>query len=269
MLDGVVQELPVDLSRFSQKICDRHFGVGADQLLVARRSEKADFCMDIYNADGSRVEMCGNGVRCFAKFVRDLGYSDKTEISVETLGGIVAPKILSGHPGTTSSTSWVQVDMGKPILAENKSQTLKFPSSQVHKLPSSQALRFVTLSMGNPHCVIFVDRVENYPVTEVGPLVEGDPLFPNGTNVEFVEVISPEKLIQRTWERGSGETLACGSGACAALVAAHLKGLVGRRATVCLTGGELEIFWDETTGHVFKTGPAVFVFKGDVVYDNI
>jgi diaminopimelate epimerase len=241
VLDGIAQELP-PLEPLARRLADRHFGVGFDQMLVLRRSKAADFRMEIYNADGSQVEMCANGIRAFYKFLRDRGYSDADAIQVETLGGIVVPR--------WAGQNQVTVDMGEPVLAPAKIPTLLGEVSSV--------------SMGNPHAVIYVDDVDSAPVRELGPLIEHHPSFPNRVNVEFVQRVSRDRLRQRTWERGTGETLACGSGACAVAVVSMLRGMVDDAVTIALTGGELSIQWGGPGASVFMTGPAASVFTGRI-----
>lgn len=264
MLDAIKHSMPQDLSGFSRKICDRRFGIGADQVLIAYPSKTADFRMDIYNSDGGQVEMCGNGIRCFLSYVRDQGHAEKKDIAVETLAGIIKPVLIADHPQTTPNVSWVRVDMGEPIL-----EGAKIPVKQSGKIISQNfevkdfaPVKITCVSMGNPHCVIFVDDVENFPVEKMGPLIEHDAFFPKRVNVEFVQVVNRKHVIQRTWERGAGETYACGTGACAVMVAAVLNDVADRQVRVSLKGGDLDLLWDEKTGHVFKTGPAVKVFSG-------
>jgi diaminopimelate epimerase len=257
VLDGISAPLP-PLERIAKRLCDRHLGIGADQILVLRPSSAADFRMEIWNADGGQVEMCANGIRAFFKFVRDRGLTGKQEISVETLGGIVHPRWVGDD--------LVRVDMGLPVLAPAKIPTrLGAGDGPVLDVPldvDGEQLRVSSVSMGNPHCVLFVPDVDAAPVTELGPRIEHHPAFPNRVNVEFVQVMSRERVRQRTWERGTGETLACGSGACAVAVVSILRGVVGRDLTVALRGGELALSWPAPDAHVFMTGPAAEVFTG-------
>ncbi len=274
-LNGLAGSLPQDLAAFSQQICHRRFGVGADQVLIVMPSIEADFRMDIFNADGGRVEMCGNGIRCFSKYVLDQNLTQKTELTIETLGGLIRPSVVVGHGRETANTLWVKVDMGEPILEAAKIPTRgngkliasEFtPANKTGLLPNDPTtFKITTVSMGNPHCVIFVNDVASFPVTRIGPAIETDTFFPNRTNVEFVEVKNRRALVQRTWERGAGETYACGTGASAVLVAAVLSGLTERSATISLKGGELDIDWNEKTNHVFMTGPATTVFEGSLI----
>ncbi len=267
-LNGITQKLPQNLSEFSKQICDRRFGVGADQVLIVQPSSSHDFRMDIFNADGGQVEMCGNGIRCFAKYVHDQNLVQKNEIRVETLAGTIIPQILRGHALETKNTWWVKVDMGEPILdaekipTHGKGKLLKSKLTLESKPAGVEFVELTGVSMGNPHAVIFVSDNQSYPVTTVGPAVETHSFFPKRTNVEFVTVKSRTHLSQRTWERGSGETYACGTGASAVAVAAVLNGLADRRVTISLKGGDLELFWDESNNHVYKTGPATTVFEG-------
>lgn len=239
---------PPDLPGLAVKISDRHFGVGSDGLICICPSETADFRMRMFNADGSEGEMCGNGIRCVGKFVYDKGLTRKTTLSVETLAGIkmLDLKVEAGQ------VSQVTVDMGVP--AAESPRTLNVLGSDYLIYP---------VSMGNPHAIIFRSGVKELDLTDIGPHFECHPSFPNRTNTEFVEPLAPDRLFMRVWERGSGETLACGTGACATAVAANLAGKAGREVTVTLLGGDLHIRWDETDGHVYMTGPAVIVFEGD------
>jgi diaminopimelate epimerase len=258
VLDGVREELPL-IPPLAAQLCDRHFGIGADQLLVARPSRTADFRMEIYNADGSQVEMCGNGIRAFYKFLRDRGHTDDDEISVETLGGVVRP----GWAGPDR----VRVEMGKPVLAPAKIPTTlatgEGPVLDAALEIDGDTLQVSTASMGNPHAVVFVDDPDRADVERLGPLIENHSAFPNRTNVEFVTAIGRDRIRQRTWERGVGETLACGSGACAVAVVAMLRGVVDDEVRIELRGGELEIGWKGGDAPVIMTGPAAEVFTGE------
>lgn len=257
VLDGIRCELP-PLEPLARRMADRHFGVGFDQLLVVRPSREADFRMEIYNADGSQVEMCANGIRAFFKYLRDQGHTSADAIRVQTLGGVVVPR----WAGADS----VRVEMGRPVLAPAKIPTrLGRGDGPVLDVPldlDGQALRLSSVSMGNPHAVLYVDDVDAAPVATLGPRLERHDAFPNRVNVEFVERVSRTRVRQRTWERGTGETLACGSGACAVAVVSILRGLCDRSLTVELRGGELEIEWGAADAPVFMTGPAAEVFRG-------
>lgn len=272
---------PRDLSFLAERLCHRRFGIGADQLLLIYPSTVADFRMRIFNPDGSEVEMCGNGIRCLAKYVWDRGLSDKSVIDVETLAGIIRPK---------KSDGLVTVDMGEPVLEPDKipvkvSQSSKVKGQEGKNLsPNLAALslkpvidyplkiedrefKITCVSMGNPHAVIVVDDTANFPVAYYGPRIENNALFPQRTNVEFIEVPNASEIVMRVWERGAGETMACGTGAAAAAVAAHIKGLTGRKAAVHLAGGDLTIEWSGDD-HVYMTGPAVEVFTGEIEIDS-
>jgi diaminopimelate epimerase len=259
VLDGIAGELP-PLEPLARRLADRHFGVGFDQMLVVRPSKAADFRMEIYNADGSQAEMCANGIRAFFKFLRDRGYAEADSIRVETLGGIVVPRWVGEDR--------VTVDMGAPVLAPAKIPTLlgegDGPVLDEPLEVGGETLRVSSASMGNPHAVIYVDDIESAPVEELGPRIETHPAFPNRVNVEFVEPVSRDRLRQRTWERGTGETLACGSGACAVVVVSILRGVVDHGAIVALPGGELSIKWEGAGASVFMTGPAANVFTGRI-----
>jgi len=263
-LDGIDTPLP-EIAPIASRLCDRHFGVGADQLLVLLPSSRkdVDFRMVIYDADGSEVEMCGNGIRCLHRYVRSRGYTQKDEIAVETRGGVVRPR---------SDGELVRVDMGAPVLAPADIPTRLAaaggkPEGPVLRAPldvDGARYEASAVSMGNPHCVIVVDDPEKFPVETVGRKIEAHPSFPNRVNVEFVRPEGRGRIRQRTWERGTGETLACGSGACAAAVACALNDLTDRDVEVVLRGGTLRIHWDEKTNHVFMSGPAVEVFTGEI-----
>ncbi len=259
VLDGLDGELP-PIEPLARLLCDRHFGIGADQLLVVRPSRAADFRMEIYNADGSQVEMCANGIRAFYKYVRDRGLTGQEEIGVETLSGVVRPR--------WAGADRVIVDMGRPVLEPAKIPTTlgagEGPLLDVPLEVDGETLRVSCVSMGNPHAVIFVGDPDTAPLERLGPRIEHHPAFPNRVNVEFVAPVDRSRIRQRTWERGTGETLACGSGACAVAVVSMLRGLVDRRVTVELRGGELEIGWEGEAACVFMTGPAAEVFTGRI-----
>ncbi|MCE9625988.1 MAG: diaminopimelate epimerase [Deltaproteobacteria bacterium] len=245
-----------DLAKQAAYLCDRRFGIGCDQLLIIRPSERADFKMDIYNNDGGQVEMCGNGIRCVAKYLVDHGATSKNELAIETLAGIIRPRLVDGL---------VEVDMGEPILeGKDIPTTLEGKILNRPLAVDGHNLDITCVSMGNPHCVIFVDDVSQAPVTTLGPILEKHPLFPKRTNVEFIQVLGPAELKMRVWERGAGETLACGTGACASLVAAVLTGKSQRDAVLHLKGGDLQIRWSEKNNRVYMTGPGEEVFTGSL-----
>jgi len=260
VLDGLRDALPDDLGALSRRLADRRFGIGADQVLVLRPSRVADVRMEIYDADGSQVEMCGNGIRAVFKYLRDRHVTEKDEIAVETLGGTVFPR--------WAGPDRVAVQMGRPIFAAEKIPTRigtgDGPLVDVPLEVDGRRVLVTSLSMGNPHAVLFVDDVDTAPVTTLGPRIEQHPAFPNRVNVEFVQVLGRDRVRQRTWERGTGETLACGSGACAAGVACMLRGVTERAITVALRGGELQIAWPSDDSGVLMTGPAAEVFTGRI-----
>lgn len=250
-------ENPPAVARY---VSDRHFGIGSDGLIMINQSEVADFEMEMYNADGSRGEMCGNGIRCVAKYVYDYGLTDKTQISVETLGGIKYLD-LTVEDG---KVVLVKVDMGKPEL---KSDLIPIISENEKVIDEpievdGQVYHMTGVSMGNPHTVIYVDDVKNLDLEKIGPKFENHERFPKRINTEFVHCIDRNTVEMRVWERGSGETLACGTGACAVAVASILNNLTDTRVTVKLLGGDLQIEWDREKDHVFMTGPAKVVFDG-------
>ncbi len=258
-VDCVRQPIPADPAGLARVLADRHFGVGGDGLILICPSDRADARMRMFNADGSESEMCGNGIRCVAKFVYDHGIARKPLLRIETGRGVLSLELnISGDLVQT-----VRVDMGEPILEAEKIPT-KLPGHPVQDvmLPG-YALFGTCVSMGNPHCVIFVDEITDPLVLGVGPKIEVDPLFPRRTNVEFVKVLGPDEITMRVWERGSGETLACGTGACAVCVAGALTGRTGRKITAHLPGGDLLLEWSDVDNHVYMTGPAVEVFQGE------
>lgn len=243
------------------EVCDRHFGIGADGLVIALPSEIADFRMRIFNSDGSEAEMCGNVTRCFARYVYENGLTTKTDLTIETLAGIIKPKLLFEN----GKIAAVCVDMGEPRLKRGEIPMTGNPDDRAVKVPLSvgDATYEVTcVSMGNPHCIIFDDNVEELDLQELGRPIEIHPAFPRKTNVEFVKVIDRKTLRMRVWERGAGITLACGTGTCATVVASVLNGKTDREVLVHLDGGDLFIEW-RADNHIYKTGPAVEVFRGE------
>jgi diaminopimelate epimerase len=258
-VDCFRQPMPHDPSGLSRVISDRHFGVGADGLILICPSDKADARMRMFNADGSEAEMCGNGVRCVAKYVHDHGLAHKPVLTIETGSGVLSLE-LEVHGGLVHQ---VRVDMGAPILEAERIPTTLPGNPPVNVALPGFAFPVTCVSMGNPHCVIFVDRITDEMVLGTGPKVEVSPAFPRRVNVEFVQVHRPDEVTMRVWERGSGETLACGTGACAVAVAGVLAGRTQRRLTVHLRGGDLKLHWPQTDNHVYMTGPAVEVFSGD------
>lgn len=261
------EEVP-NATAVARFVSDRHFGVGSDGLILICPSEVADCKMVMYNSDGSQSEMCGNGIRCVGKYVHDKGLTNRAEVLVETLGGI---KKLQLHLRDNGTVEFITVDMGKPVLTPEQIPVLGDGESFIDRAVevSGDTVSVTAVSMGNPHAVIFVDDVASLELHKIGPAYEHHPLFPQRTNTEFIEVINRKTLKMRVWERGAGETLACGTGACASLVAAVLTGRAERSATLKLLGGDLNIRWDEESGHVFMTGPAEFVFDGEIDISNL
>jgi diaminopimelate epimerase len=257
------QELPSNAADLAVRLCNRNFGVGADGLVYILPSEKADFKMRIINSDGSEAEQCGNAIRCVAKYVYDNGLINRTDITIETIGAGVQPLALETADGVVRK---VRVDMGRPILNGFEIPTTIDANPVVGRTATvdGREFRFTAVSMGNPHCVIFVDDAVRFDVNHWGPKLEVHPLFPRKTNVEFATVNSRGQVDMRVWERGAGPTLACGTGACATLVAAVLNGLTDRTAVISLAGGDLLIEWDEASDRIYMTGPAEKVFEGTV-----
>lgn len=250
---------PAEVSKF---LSNRHFGIGSDGLILISPSAIADFRMNIYNADGSQAEMCGNGIRCVAKYVYDYGLTDKTEISVETLAGIKYLR-LQVENGKVAS---VEVNMGAPIL-EPKEIPVAVEESPVVNVPvevKGKIYHMTCVSMGNPHAIIFMNNVKDLDIEAIGPYFENHTVFPKRTNTEFVEVLDRNTVNMRVWERGSDETLACGTGACATTVACILNDKTENEVTVHLLGGDLKIRWDREANQVYMTGPATVVFDGEI-----
>lgn len=249
-------------SELSKQVSDRHFGIGSDGLILIKPSEIADFCMDMYNADGSQSEMCGNGIRCVAKYVYDYGLTDKTQISIETLAGI---KYLDLQV-EDGKVQLVTVNMGSPELVP-ENIPVKSDKERLVKEPivvDGTTYEMTCVSMGNPHCIVFVEDTKTFPLEEVGPKFETHEVFPNRVNAEFIQILDRKTVNMRVWERGSGETLACGTGACASAVACVLNDLTDDEITIHLLGGDLQIKWDREQNLVYMTGPAKVVFDGEL-----
>ena len=254
------QPMPDHPAEMARRIADRHFGVGGDGLILICPSTRADARMRMFNADGSESEMCGNGIRCVAKYVYDHGICRRETLKIETGAGVksLALEVSGGR------VQRVRVDMGEPVLAATQIPTT-LPGDPVVDAPlavGGEQLRVTCVSMGNPHCITFVDQLSDYWVLQIGRQVEVDPHFPKRVNAEFVELVSPSEVKMRVWERGSGETLACGTGASAVCVAGALGGRTQRRILVHLPGGDLELHWADDN-RVYMTGPAVEVFHGE------
>ena len=270
VMDDLAEELDLDPDAV-QWFCDRNFGIGGDGLILIRpaTTSDADFFMLYYNADGTTAEMCGNGIRCFAKYVVDHGLvaPDNDDIRVETLGGVKPVSITRDDDGTLYLAT---VDMGEPRMLPAEIPTslgCEAPGDPVVARTLDTELgsfEVSCVSMGNPHCILWVDDVETAPVGELGPVIESHPAFPNKTNVEFAQLVGENVIRLRVWERGVGETLACGTGACATAVVGSLTMRTGRASLIELPGGELEVSWGED-GHVYMTGPAEEVFSGSVI----
>jgi len=252
-----------DPENLAVRLSDRHFGIGGDGIVLIKPSRTADFFMDMYNADGSRGKMCGNAIRCVAKYVHDRRLTDKTTLEIETLSGI---KTLELHLDDNRQVATVTVNMGAPVFAPDQIP-VRFAGEKMIEAPvevDGQTYKLTSVSMGNPHTVIFTTGVKDLDLARIGPSFEHLPIFPDRVNTEFCEVIDRQTLRMRVWERGSGETLACGTGACATLAAAVVTGRSDRKARLELTGGTLDIEWDEVSNDIFMTGPAEFVFDGTV-----
>jgi diaminopimelate epimerase len=262
-VDTFAQKVPADSSRLAVAVSDRHFGVGSDGLILIGPSSRADARMRMFNADGSESEMCGNGVRCVAKYIHDHGIAPRPRVTIETGRGVLTLD-LEVFEGKARR---VRVDMGPPILQGSDIPT-KLPGDPPINVVLTLAdldLEVTAVSMGNPHAVVYVDEVDTFPVAEIGPHLERHPVFPRRVNAHFVQVLAPDEVKMRTWERGSGITLACGTGACAVCVAGVLTERTSRRILAHLPGGDLELEWPADDASVFMTGPAVEVFTGEWV----
>ncbi len=260
-IDCFKQKLSLEPSTLAVKISDRHFGVGSDGLVLIMPSDKADFRMRMFNSDGSEAEMCGNAIRCVGKYAYDRKLTSKTTVTVDTLAGIKELQ-LSVNDG---EVSLVRVDMGEPVLQPDNIPVEGSGESFINQPAEieGECFNLTCVSMGNPHAVMFVDDTARAPVETVGPRIENYRIFPRRTNVEFVHVVDRQRLDMRVWERGAGETLACGTGACAAFAASVLNGLCDRKVIMGLLGGELELEWNEGNNHIYMTGPAEIVFDGE------
>ncbi len=264
-VDGAKEIIPTPQKpELVRKLSDRHFGIGGDGVIFINPCEAADFEMEMYNADGSRSEMCGNGIRCVGKYVYDYGLTDQTRISVMS-GGQIKYLDMTAENGKISR---VKVNMGRPILEASQIPVIS-DNKQVTAEPitipeTGETYEMTCVSMGNPHAVIFLEDVAGLEIEKIGPYFENHSRFPNRTNTEFVKVLDSTHVEMRVWERGTGETLACGTGCCATVVAAVLNGLTKEQVTVRIPGGELEIFWDRRENLVYMTGPAETVFEGQV-----
>ncbi len=261
-IDAIHQDInePSSLARF---VSNRNFGIGSDGLILICKSDIADFKMKMFNSDGSEAEMCGNGIRCVGKFVYDKGLTNKTEVAIETLAGIKYLK-LSVKDGKVDTA---RVDMGEPIFEPQKIpvNTLENPVKNLKVMAQGKDFNMTCVSMGNPHAIAIVEDVKKFDVEKYGKVLEVDKLFPKRINVEFAEIVDKNNIKMRVWERGAGETLACGTGACATLVACNINGYTDRKATIELLGGNLYIEWNKEDNHVYMTGPATTVFEGELV----
>ena len=263
-MDAIHQKIENE-SSLAQFVSNRHFGIGSDGLILICKSDVADFKMRMFNSDGSEAEMCGNGIRCVGKFVYDKGLTDKTTVTVETLAGIKTLK-LNTKDGKVET---VKVDMGEPILNPKEIPVIsdEEPVKNLMLEAEGRKFKFTCVSMGNPHAITEVENTEKFDVEKYGKVLEVDKAFPNKTNVEFIQIIDKNHVKMRVWERGAGETLACGTGACATAVACYLNGKTDRNVEVELLGGKLFIEWNEENNHIYMIGPAVTVFEGELHYN--
>ncbi len=261
-MDCTKSGIPDNVTSLAQFVSNRHFGVGSDGLILICASEICDFKMRMFNLDGSEAQMCGNGIRCVGKFVYDKGLTSKTEITVETLAGVKKLKLQVEN----QKVAMVEVDMGEPILEASKIPVVAItsPVTGLKLQAKEKEFNFTCVSMGNPHAITIVDNVKDFDVKKYGSILEVDSHFPEKANIEFIKIIDENAIEMRVWERGSGETFACGTGACAVAVACHLNGLTKNEVTVKLLGGDLNIKWNKENNHTYMTGPAVTVFEGEL-----
>lgn len=265
-MDAIHQEIR-NSSSLAKAISNRHWGVGSDGLILIDKSDVADFKMQMLNLDGSESEMCGNGIRCVGKFVYDKGLTNKTEIKIETLAGIKNLKLNVQN----GKVKMITVDMGEPILEASEIPVIgdKTPVRGIKIKALDKEFVATCVSMGNPHAVIILEDLDKLDIEKYGREIECNPIFPNKTNVEFINVEDRKHIKMRVWERGTGETLACGTGACSSVVAGVLNGVIDRNVIVKLLGGNLQIEWKEEDNHVYMTGPAVTVFEGELYEEDI
>lgn len=262
-MDCTKSGVPDNVSSLAQFVSDRHFGVGSDGLILICSSDICDFKMKMYNADGSEAQMCGNGIRCVGKFVYDKGLTNKINITIETLAGV---KVLELNV-KNNKVETVKVDMGEPILEAKKIPVISDEKEIVKNLKITaldKEFKFTCVSMGNPHAITIVEDVDSFDVEKYGSLLEIDKHFPEKANIEFIQIIDRNTVKMRVWERGSGETFACGTGACATTVACILNGFIEDEVTVKLLGGDLNIKWNKEDNHIYMTGPATTVFEGEL-----
>lgn len=260
-IDAINQKIENE-SSLAKFVSSRHFGIGSDGLILICKSKVADFKMRMFNSDGSEAEMCGNGIRCVGKFVYDKGLTNKTTVKIETLAGIKT-LILNTKDGKVETA---RVDMGEPILEAEKIPVISTeePVKNLELEAENKKFKFTCVSMGNPHAITIVENTKEFDVEKYGKVLEVDKAFPKKANIEFAQIIDRQNINMRVWERGAGETLACGTGACATAVACNLNGLTDRKVNIELLGGTLNIEWNETDNHVYMTGPATTVFEGEI-----
>ena len=265
-IDAINQKIENE-SSLAKFVSNRHFGIGSDGLILICKSEVADFKMRMFNSDGSEAEMCGNGIRCVGKFVYDKDLTNKTTVKIETLAGIKT-LILNTKDDKVETA---RVDMGEPILEAEKIPVISTeePVKNLELEAENKKFKFTCVSMGNPHVITIVENTKEFDVEKYGKVLEVDKAFPKKANIEFAQIVNRQNINMRVWERGAGETLACGTGACATAVACNLNGLTDRKVNIELLGGTLNIEWNETDNHVYMTGPAVTVFDGELYEEAI
>ena len=265
-IDSINQTIENE-SSLAKFVSNRHFGIGSDGLILICKSDIADFKMRMFNSDGSEAEMCGNGIRCVGKFVYDKGLTDKTTVKIETLAGIKT-LALNTKDGKVETA---RVDMGEPILEAEKIPVIskEHPVKNLELEAENKKFTFTCVSMGNPHAITIVENTKEFDVEKYGKILEVDKAFPKKANIEFAQIVDKQNIKMRVWERGAGETLACGTGACATAVACNLNGLTDRKVNIELLGGTLNIEWNEKDNHIYMTGPAITVFDGELYEEAI
>lgn len=264
-LDCTREREQINIQEITKKISNRHFGIGSDGVILICPSKIADFKMKMYNADGSEAQMCGNGIRCVGKYVYDKGLTNKTQIDIETLAGVKQLELQVKNQEVEN----IKVDMGKPILKPEEIPLKANRNTNILVQSQDKKFKLTCISMGNPHAITIVEKLEEFDVEKYGKNLENNPIFPQKANIEFVQIINKNKIKMRVWERGSGETLACGTGACASVVACYQNQLTSNQVEVELLGGNLEIEWNKKNHHVYMIGPAKTVFEGEIKEEDL
>lgn len=264
-LNYTKEKEPDNIKEITKKISNRHFGIGSDGVILISKSKTADFKMKMYNADGSEAQMCGNGIRCVGKYVYDKGLTKQSQITIETLAGTKQLELQIQN----QKVEKVKVDMGEPVLEPENIPVKASKNTNILLQSQDKEFNFTCVSMGNPHAITIVEHLENFEIEKYGKNLENHPIFPERANIEFIQIINKNKIKMRVWERGSGETLACGTGACAVVVACCQNQLTHNQVEVELLGGCLQIEWDKKNNHIYMTGPAKTIFEGEIKEENL